>query len=51
MVILELQTEYYATNKETGEEELFGSKQLRDFSVKAGTHIKPEDRMTESKVS
>jgi len=43
--------EYYAFNKEEGTEELFGSKQLRDISVKAGTHVKPEDRMTESKLS
>ena len=43
--------EYYAFNKETEKEELFGSKQLRDISVKAGTHIKPEDRITKSKLS
>ena len=43
--------EYYAFNKEEGTEELFGSKQLRDISVKAGTHVKPEDRMTDSKLS
>jgi tetratricopeptide (TPR) repeat protein len=43
--------EYYAYNKELGKEELFGSKQLRDISVKAGTHVKPEDRMTDSKLS
>jgi tetratricopeptide (TPR) repeat protein len=43
--------EYYAFNKEEGKEELFGSKQLRDISVKAGTHVKPEDRMTDSKLS
>ncbi len=43
--------EYYAFNKEENEEELFGSKQLRDISVKAGTHVKPENRMTDSKLS
>ena len=43
--------EYYAFNKEEGTEELFGSKQLRDISVKAGTHVKPEDRITDSKLS
>ncbi len=43
--------EYYAYNKELGKEELFGSKQLRDISVKSGTHMKPEDRMTDSKRS
>lgn len=43
--------EYYAFNKEEGTEELFGSKQLRDLSVKAGTHVKPEDKMTDSKLS
>ena len=43
--------EYYAYNKEIAKEELFGSKQLRDISVKAGTHVKPEDRITDSKRS
>lgn len=43
--------EYYAYNKELGKEELFGSKQLRDLSVKAGTHVKPEDKTSESKLS
>ena len=42
-------TEFTATNKETGEVEPFSSKQLRDISVKAGTHIKPEKRKLESK--
>ena len=40
--------EYFAFNKEEGKEELFGSKQLRDISVKSGSHIKPEDRMSDS---
>ncbi len=34
--------EYYATNKETGEEENFDNKSLRDLSVRAGTHIAPK---------
>ncbi len=43
--------EYYAYNKEEGKEELFGSKQLRDISVKSGSHIKPEDKMSKSVAS
>jgi len=42
-------TEYYATNKETGVEELFDNISLRDYSVKAGTHIAPKDKNTKSK--
>ena len=42
---------YTAYNKETKQVETFGSKQLRDFSVKAGTHIKPEVTKIESKKS
>jgi len=42
-------TEFYATNKESGEEEKFENKNLRDISVKAGTHIKPMEKETESK--
>ena len=41
--------EFVAINKETGEEELFGSKQERDLAVKAGEYIKPQNRMSESK--
>jgi len=41
--------EYYATNKETGEEESFDSKNLRDLSVRSGSHLAPKDRRTESK--
>ncbi len=41
--------EFIATKKETGAVEVFGSKQLRDISVKTGEYIKPESRMTESK--
>lgn len=41
--------EYTAVVKETGEAESFGSKQIRDISVKAGTHISPIDKKLESK--
>lgn len=40
--------EYFATNKETGEEEIL-DKNTRDLYVKAGSHIKPGERATESK--
>ncbi len=42
-------TEFIATNKETGEIETFDSKQTRDLTVRAGGHIKPDTRITESK--
>ncbi|MHA7059391.1 tetratricopeptide repeat protein [Aquimarina sp. M1] len=42
---------FVATNKETGEVDSFDSKELRDFSVKAGTHIKPEVTKTDSRRS
>lgn len=43
--------EYYAINKETGEEETF-DKATRDvFVTKAKTHISPGERMTESKAA
>nr|WP_321236930.1 tetratricopeptide repeat protein [uncultured Psychroserpens sp.] len=41
--------EYVAINKESGEEELFDNKELRDLSVRAGTHIAPSEKQTESK--
>lgn len=41
-------TEYFAINKETGEEEVF-DKATRDLYVKAKTHIKPGERETKSK--
>ena len=44
-----VETEYSATNKETGEPENFDSKQLRDFALKAGTHIVPKENKTESR--
>jgi len=44
-----VETEFVATNKETGEEEAFQSASLRDLSIKAGTHINPKEKKTESK--
>ena len=45
-----IEMNYLATNKETGEEELFGNEQTRDLSVKmAKTHITPIDKKTKSK--
>ena len=44
-----IEKEYYAIDKETGEEEIFKNKTIRDLSVKGGTHIKSGDRTTESK--
>ncbi|WP_158850893.1 tetratricopeptide repeat protein [Algibacter sp. L1A34] len=43
-----IQKQYFATNKETGEEEIL-DKATRDLYVKAKSHIKPGERMTESK--
>lgn len=40
--------EYFATNKETGEEEVM-DKQTRDLYMKSGDYIKPGERMSESK--
>ncbi|WP_111682862.1 tetratricopeptide repeat protein [Winogradskyella tangerina] len=42
---------YYATNKETGQEEAFADKNGRDLSVKIKTHISPRDQKTDSKRS
>ncbi|TYA58890.1 tetratricopeptide repeat protein [Formosa maritima] len=44
-----IETEYTAIDKETNEIEVFQSKNIRDISVKGGTHIKPSQRNTESK--
>ncbi|WP_417866550.1 tetratricopeptide repeat protein [Xanthomarina gelatinilytica] len=44
-----IEKEYYAIDKETGEEEIFQNKSIRDLSVKGGTHVKPGQRLTESK--
>lgn len=43
------ETEFIAMNKDTGEEEAFPNKALRDISVKGGTHIKPDVRVTKSR--
>jgi len=42
--------EFKAVNIDTGEEETFPSKGLRDISVKAGTHEKSRNVKTESKI-
>lgn len=44
-----VEMEYTAVLKETGEVESFGNKQLRDISVKSGTHISPKDAKSASK--
>ena len=41
--------EYTAVDKETNVTETFGDKTMRDISVKAGTHIKPQEKKGESK--
>ena len=46
-----IEDQYYATNVETGKEDFFQTKQMRDLSVKAKTHIKPVDKKAESKKS
>ena len=43
-----IEMQYYATNAETGEEELM-NKQQRDLLVKTGNYIKPTQRKTTSK--
>tara|TARA_R110002049_G_scaffold142206_1_gene304046 strand:- start:4667 stop:5917 length:1251 start_codon:yes stop_codon:yes gene_type:complete len=43
-----IETQYYATNSETGEEEIL-DKNTQDLYVKAKSHIKPGKRKTESK--
>ena len=40
---------YTATNKETNEVETFDNKAVRDISVKAGTHVAPKEKKSESK--
>lgn len=44
-----VEMEYTAIVKETGEVEVFNSKSLRDISVKAGTHISPKEKNSDSK--
>ena len=46
-----IEKQYYATNVDTNKEEYFQNKSMRDLSVKAKSHIKPEDRVSESKKS
>lgn len=46
-----IQMNYFATNKETGEEEAFPNKANRDFSVKAKLHNNPRDVKSESKTA
>ncbi|MFJ1322061.1 tetratricopeptide repeat protein [Capnocytophaga canis] len=40
---------YYAKDKQSGEEQLFGSKNQRDLMVKGGTHTNPRTEKTPSK--
>jgi len=42
---------FTAVNKETNEVDTFDNKSMRDLSVKANTHVKPEDKKGESKSS
>lgn len=44
-----IEEEFVAMNKETGEEDSFPNKALRDISVKGGTHIKPMTKKSESR--
>ncbi len=43
------ETQYVAIDKATGEEEVFANEQVRDISVKTGTHIKPSEKRTEAR--
>jgi tetratricopeptide (TPR) repeat protein len=42
-------TQFVAVNKETGTEEIFNSKQLRDIAVKSKKYISPKDKNLPSK--
>ncbi|MEC3908613.1 tetratricopeptide repeat protein [Tamlana sp. 2201CG12-4] len=44
-----IEKQYFAVNKETKEVEPFQSKELRDISIKTKTHVKPTEKLTESK--
>lgn len=44
-----IQKQFFATEKETGKEVVL-DKATRDLYVKAGSHVKPGERMTESKM-
>ncbi len=43
-----IKTQYIATNVETGKEETFQKKDMRDFSVKSGKYVNPKDEVTKS---
>src|SRR5690606_27048947 len=43
-----IERQFYATNKETGEEDIL-DKSARDLYVRSGTHLNPGERLTESK--
>ncbi|WP_290629259.1 tetratricopeptide repeat protein [Altibacter sp.] len=43
-----IQSQLVATNKETGEEEAFGSVSQRDLMLKAGTHTNPRTKVSEN---
>ncbi len=43
-----IQNEYVATEKETGEEKVYGNKNLRDIEVKGGIATNPIDRKSKS---
>ncbi|MFT5435915.1 MAG: tetratricopeptide (TPR) repeat protein [Ulvibacter sp.] len=45
-----IQKQFVAINKETGKEEPFVGQLNRDLMVKAGTHVKPMEKMSESKL-
>ena len=44
-----IETEFYATNVETNQEEKFANKNMRDIQVKTKQFINPGERITESK--
>ncbi len=44
-----IETQYFAINVKTEEEDFFDNKITRDFSVKSKTHIKPTEKVTKSK--
>jgi tetratricopeptide (TPR) repeat protein len=44
-----IEQQYFAVDKESGKEQAFPNKNLRDVAVKTGTHLKPTDKKSESK--
>ncbi|MFB9055603.1 tetratricopeptide repeat protein [Mariniflexile ostreae] len=44
-----VEKQYLAVNSETKEQEVFQSKEMRDLSVKAKTHVNPTQKVSESK--